>query len=204
MITFNELRISDNSGCLIIDCEVEQVDVYKNMFIQSIYIEYYKNANPASMPSEKALCVYDNTTSDVKVRAKRLNVRLDTIAKSDMGVTTFDNGLFYVIVNCGGDPNYTVLNMPCGYDDTRRLGVILDWKALYTRGMQYVNSLFNGCNSCPDLTGFEHFAVLWNALRMAISTCDWNLVNELWDKFLLAPSNPFTSSVAKVSGCGCR
>ena len=208
MVTFNELRISDERDCLIIDVEVEQVDVFKNMYLDSIYLEYYKNATPTGMPSEKAVVVWQNEKNDkTTTKAVRQYYRMDDTASSKMGVTSFDNGLFYGIVNLGGDPGGQVGYMPCGTDEPRRLGAILDWKAFYDRGMQYVNSLFNGCTPCPDLTGFEHFAVLWNALKMALSTCDWPMVSDLWDKFLLAPADVSINGgvTAKASsGCGCR
>lgn len=207
MVTFNELRIADDRKCLIIDFEVERVDVFKDMYVEAVYLEYYKNANPVGVPGEKAVTVWENTRDDNTIKAKRIYYRLNQSDATKMGVTTFDNGLFYVIVKCAGTPGYQISNMPCGSDNPYRVGAILDWKAFYDRGMQYVNSLFNGCNPCPDLTGFEHFAVLWNALKMAISTCDWNLVSDLWDKFLLAPSNDAfvpSSSTPKSSGCGCR
>lgn len=206
MVTFNELRISDDRSCLIIDCEVERVDVFKDMYIEAIYLEYYKNANPAGAPGEKAITVWENTNDDKSIKALRRYYRLTTTDSAQMGVSTLDNGLFYVIVKCAGEPGYQVTNMPCGSDDPYRWGAILDWKAFYTRGMRYVNSLASGCNACPDFTGFEHFAVLWNALKMALATCDWNLVKDLWQKFLLAPDevSGINSPVGRSSGCGCR
>ncbi len=204
MVIFNELRITEDAKCMVIDFEIEKVDVYKPMYIQSVYLEYYKNANAVSMPSGKAYCLYENKGEDRNVRAMRLNFPVDGLRNTDLGVTTFVNGLFYVIVNCGGEPASIVGYMPCTYDDTRRIGAILDWKAFYDRGMAYISSLFGPCSSCPDYTDFEHFAVLWEALKMAISTCDWNLVSELWDKFLLTPEAKAGETVVTRSGCGCR
>ena len=206
MITFNELRISDERDCLIIDIEVERVDVFKDMYIDSIYLEYYKNASVMDMPGPKSVLVYANENENPSVKAKRIYYRLDSYDSAKMGVSSFDNGLFYVIVNVGGTPTSQVAYMPCGTDEPKRIGAILDWKAFYERGMQYVNSLLNGCNPCPDLTGFEHFAVLWNALKMAIATCDWRLVSDLWNKFLLAPSDTSITINTRTgsSGCGCR
>ena len=204
MVIFNELRITEDAKCMVIDFEIEGVDVYKPMYIQSVYLEYYKNANAVSMPSEKAYRLYDNENSDPKVRAMRLNVPVDALRDTNFGTTTFVNGLFYVVVMCGGEPESIVGYMPCTYDDVRRVGAVLDWKAFYDRGMAYINSLFDPCSSCPEYTAFEHFAVLWNALKMAISTCDWNMVSELWDKFLLTPEDGAADAIVTRSGCGCK
>lgn len=204
MVTFNELRIAQDRKCLVVDCQVEDVDIYKDMYIKSVYLEYYKNANAASMPSSKAVCIYENRTDDTSVRAIRVSVPESSLSGFDMGVSTFANGLFYVIVNCDGTLPSNIVNYPCGYDETTKIGAVLDWYAFYSKGMSYLTSLFGACNPCPDYTDFEHFAVLWEALKMAISVCDWNLVAELWDKLLLTPGGAAGSVYASRSGCGCR
>jgi hypothetical protein len=204
MITFNELRIAEDGSCLIVDCEIENVDIYKDMYIKSVYLEYYKNANPSLIPSDKAYKMYENTSNNSSVQAVRLSLPVTSSALGTMGIGSFDNGLFYVIVDCDGDlPAKTAL-MPCGYDEQRKIGAILDWRAFYEKGMSYVTSLFGACNPCPDYTDFEHFAVLWEALKMALSVCDWNLVAELWDRFLLHPEGAVSVPAASRSGCGCR
>ena len=204
MIIFNELRITEDGGCIVVDCEIEGVDIYKDMYITSVYLEYYKNANAASMPSGKAYCLYENKTDDQSIRAVRLSFPKTKLPFTNFGVNTLDGGLFYVIVNCDGHFNGNPNDYPCRYDETTKIGAVLDWKLFYDRGMNYVVSLFSGCDPCPDYSAFEHFAVLWNALKMALSTCDWNLVADLWDKFLLAPEGVVAPAVSRRGGCGCR
>lgn len=209
MVTFNELRISEDRKCLIVDCEIENIDVYANMYIQSIYLEYYQNATAAGMPSEKAYLMYENTSEDATVKGKRLRLSSEALPLTGFNISSFDDGLFYVIVNCGGDLPASVTYLPCGYDETTRIGVIIDWKSFYNKGMQFVAGLYGGgCSSgqfCESPESFEDFLILWNALKLAISTCNWDLVNELWRRFLRAPlGSTKVSSIIRSSGCGCR
>ena len=208
MVVFNELRIAEDGGCLIVDCEIENVDLYKNMYIESIYIDYYKNTSAVTMPSDKAFLVYENKTGDTSVRAKRVSMSAVSLTRSEFGISSFDDGLFYVIVNCAGVPGSDIVNYPCGTDNPQRIGVILDWRAFYQRGMNYVGAILGTCrktNWCDSPDGFEDFIILWNALKLAIDTCDWTLVKDLWEKFLNAPFSIGASaqSTGRTGGCGC-
>ena len=207
MVIFNELRIAENRSCLTVDCYIEELTTYANMYIESIYIDYYKNTTPASMPGAKAYCLYENTEGDTSVRAVRRSLHEYTLPLTQFGIDKFDDGIFYVIVKCNGTlPASEIADLPCGADNTTTVGVIIDWKTVYEKGMQYVSSIYGPCASgCADLTGFEHFALLWNALRLAISVCDWQMVENLWNKILLSPSVASSgSSSSSSSPCGCR
>lgn len=209
MVIFNELRITEDRSCLIVDCEIESLDVYKDMYISDIRLEYYKNATAASMPSEKAYLLYENTDADTDVKSKRVVFRESDLGLTQFGVTEFRDGLFYVIVRCEGDLPASVINLPCTYDDSTKIGVVLDWKSFYERGMQYVSAMFGACGAksfCEYPAGFEDFVILWNSLKLAIDTCNWDLVNTLWDRIL---NQPITSGAAPVTpgvsrGCGCH
>lgn len=210
MVIFNELRIKEDGSCLVIDCEVENVDVYANMYIQKIYLEYYKKTSAASMPGENAFLVYENTLPDKSVRGKRVTLSVNALRFTHFGISSFDDGLFYVIVECGGEPLPEVSYMPCTYDDVRAIGVILDWKSFYTRGMQYVSALYGACgqkNFCDYPAGFEDFIILWNSLKLAINTCNWDLVASIWDRILALPEDVVSSGATHIpvsGGCGCR
>lgn len=209
MVIFNELRITEDATCLVVDCEIENVDVYANMYIQSIKLEYYKNFSVVSMPSEKAYVLYEKGENETAKRGKRITMKDTKLPETLFDIDTFEDGLFYVVVTCGGDPLPQVAYMPCTYDDNVKVGVVLDWASVYKRGMRYVASIYGVCgnpNFCEDPNGFEDFIILWNSLKLAIETCNWPLVSELWDKFLNAPYSltpAITTITGRSSGCGC-
>lgn len=208
MVTFNELRICEDGNYLIVDCEIDNVDVYKDMYIQNIYLEHYKDASALGMPGENAYLLYENKCDDAFVKGKRIVFPKSDLGYTKFGLSSFDGEVFYVIVECGGTPTADVAYMPCGADDTKTIGAVLDWGLFYRRGMGYIASLFDDCgNPCQPTDEFEHFILLWNALRLAIETCDWETVKDLWDKFRLAKGDKTSGGQSvfssRMTGCGC-
>ena len=202
MVLFNELRITEDRKCLIVDCEVDRVDLYSKMYIDSIYVEYYKNAPVSGMPSDKAFLLYEHDESN-PVKSVRRSMDEVALRASDFGIDSFKDGLFYVIVKCDGRIDDIPSGMPCGYDNVTDIAVILDWKSFYERGIGFVSSMFNNCgDKCAVPSGFEQFILLWNALKLAISVCDWEAVNMLWDNIIGTGKNGAAGGF--LAGCGCN
>lgn len=201
MVIFNELRLSEDKSEILVDCFMENLSVYDKMYIDTIYVEYYKNARTDGELSDKAIQIYSNEDKDMEVKAVRAKLSIDKSVIETFGITTFENGLFYVVVQCDGTPGTELFTLPCGYDDTKDVGVVLDWKRMYEIGMQYVAEMNRGCNPCGDWSGFDDFILIWNSLKVAIAACDFKMVEKLWNKFLRHISS--NSDTIAVS-CGCR
>ena len=199
MVTFNDLRISEDGSCLIVDVEITDLDIYSNMYIDSIYLDYYGTFS-SSLPSASAYTMYDNRDADQTVKHKRIVLPKAFLGMTNFGISSFDKGMFFVTVRCDGVLPSSIVNYACGYDDTVNVGVILDWKYFYQKGIQYAAGMVDPChNKCIDNTGFEDFILQWNALKLAVNTCDWMLAAKLWNKLV-----NHCPGVAKVSaGCGC-
>lgn len=206
MVIFNDLRITEDKQCLIVDCAIEDVDGYDGMYIDSIDVEYYKNMTDDGTPSDKSINLYTKPDGEVGSRSMRVTLNASQLNKKTFGTDTFDKGLFFVTVVCDGTPtNPSILaGYSCGADDTVDVGVAVDWHSIYTLGMSYASQLAYGCeDKCVQPSGFESFVLYWYALQLAISTCDWILVKSLWDKFLRAlVGNMGTSTL--TGGCGCK
>lgn len=197
MIRFDELRITDDKNMIVIECHVEDYDIYDEMYIKSIYLEYYKNRVSAGTPSDKAVEMYYDEDGSAAKRAIRVTLPIATLP-ADIGTDTFDRGLFYVYVNCDGNLSPSVATMQCGYDNTLDIGVILDWQFLYFKGMNYVANFAAYCNPCSDSTDFENYILLWNAIKFAVDTCDWVQLERLW------PAIVDSTSDFSIGGCGCN
>lgn len=205
MVIFNDLRITEDKECLIVDCYIEDIDGYDGMYIDSIDIDYYKNVTEDCQPSEHAINLYTHEDGET-FRALRKTLKRSDIVGKDFGTETFDGGLFFVVVRCDGNPtNLEVLaQYSCTMDNTVDIGVIIDWQRIYEQGMGYAAKLAYGCdNPCDSPVGFEQFIIYWYALQLAISTCDWPQVRKLWPKFLRAFGGGNASSTSS-SGCGCK
>lgn len=198
MVKFDDLRISEDRSSLTVECHVENYDVYSGMYIDQIYLEYYKNRGTVGVPSDKAILLFENHNDDpTVVKSVRKTITLDMLPP-DLGTTTFAGGLFYVYVICDGNINPQVGNMTCGFDNTLDVAVVPDWKMLYERIMPLVAKYAEGCSPCDDITGFGHLILMWYAFKYAIEVCDWITVDRLWDEFVGDAAGPVSRG-----GCGC-
>jgi len=196
MIRFDDIHLADDYSSLVVECHVEDYEVYSNMYIKSIYLEYYKNRGTIGVPSQKAIQIYDNSTPDTSVKSVRATVNAASL--TGIGTDTFQKELFYIYVNCDGTLDPTVSSMDCDMDVTLDVGVVLDWKFVYQKGMKYIAGVASCKNTCEDVDNFESFILLWNALKMAADVCDWAQLERIWPKLVATPG---TSS---NYGCGCN
>lgn len=198
MVTFDDLRISSDKQSVVVECHVDQYDIYKDMYIKSIHIEYFRNRGVVGVPGEHAICIYENTEPDTTVQQIRKTLSVNSLSADKFGTDKFDGGLFYVTVQCDGNLPASAASYGCWADNTVDVGVILDWQVLYHQGMQYVAALTDACNVCDSMSDFEHFILVWNAIKLAIDTCDWVQLDKLWPD-LVGGTVPVDGS-----GCGCK
>ena len=203
MVKFDELRISEGGQYLTVECHVENYDMYREMYIQSIYLEYYKDRGSAGM-SDKALLLFENhneTPSDVRGVRKRISVDEIPGWFAEGG---FERKMFYVYVTCDGNPTGAhaaeMEERSCTFESTKDIGVIVDWKALYKLIMPLVAGFAANCSGCDVPDNFEHMILLWNAFRFAIDTCDWATAERIWDELM---GNSASSPIGSA-GCGCN
>ena len=204
MVIFNDLRITEDKDCLIVDCYIEDIDGYAGMYIDSVYVDYYENVTTFGVPTEKAIKLYEHVDGK-NDRAIRKVLKKSQLNASTFGTDTFDKGLFFITVRCDGTPtNPSILEgYSCGRDDVVDVGAALDWKSVYERGIGYAAKLADECNTCENLGGFKDFIFLWYALQLAISTCNWDEVRKLWKKIWRKKSMGAVHPALK-SGCGCK
>ncbi len=195
----------DDKTRLVIDCFVEGLEIYKDMYIKNIYVDYYGNREE-HLPSAKCIQVYKNEDKDgnpvTTVQAVRVTLDASNAAvEEQFGITSFERGLFYVTVECDGTLPATVSTMSCGYDNTVDYGIIVDWEILYTLGMRYATSYNFGCRKCKEEDNFETFVLMWNSIKMAVQSCDFSVLERFWAKFVRL----FTGSDVPIvsAGCGC-
>lgn len=195
MVRFDELHISEDKKSLVIECHVEDYSIYSQMYIKSIYLEYYKNRVTGNTPSDKAILVYENTEDYTDVKGVRKHITQDMITQ--MGIESFDKGMFYVYVTCDGTLPPEAATFGCWADNAFDIGVVVDWQMLYQMGMQYVSS-FTCKNPCGLSEEFGQFIIAWHAIKLSIDSCDWLQLEKLWET-LVGAGTP-----VQVGGCNCR
>lgn len=207
MVIFNDLRISDDKQSLIVDCFIENLNVYSGMYIKEIAVDYYKNVETSGTASEDAITIYENRTDDTSVKAVRACLTVDEIKKHEtFGAAKLAGGLFYVFVTCEAESSAAVAalgTLPCGYDQTSDIGIVPDWELLYRIGLKNINDMAFACfDKCNDSTNFIQFLLLWSSLKLAMNSCEYAIVEDVWDRILKLFSFD-ENGVSIVNGCGC-
>lgn len=193
MIKFNELRISEDKSYLKVNCQVENLDGYSNVYIDGIYAIKYTDFKPTA----SSFSDYSDT-SKVVIYDGDPTKHIEIAKSSENFSGGLSGALYFILVTHTGNVSTSLLAYDCSADEQITYGVVLDWEKVYSEGMQYALQFFKNCGeNCNDNRAWEDFILRWEAFKLAISTCDWVLVSELWDSLFSR-----TKAVAS-SGCGC-
>lgn len=203
MVNFNELRINDDKSSLIIDCSVEDLTIYENMYIKSAELYYYKNTNSSGEPVNlsKVITVFDNEDDDTTIKHIRKCVPVTALTESSIGTSTYDKGIFFVRITCDGTLPASVSQFACGMDETVDIGVVVDWATMFRYGMGFVASVDVCGDMCQSKAGYEQFILTWFSIKLALAACDFAQLGILWDRFLKLTNY---STVNNTSTCGCH
>lgn len=176
MIRFNELRVTSDRKHLVIDVQIEELDYYQDVFLDTIIIDTQKTFIPTG-PSSKPLMTIDCG----RVKHYRDYIDIDTIA---------DN-LFFVYAISVGEPLETT---PCGLTEQSILGVTYDKYPMYLQGMSLLNQL-NGCDPAGDLIDY---ILTHKAFDISLQTGNYLKAIEYWNEF-------FNEKEKNISyKCGCH
>lgn len=177
MVKFNELRISKDEKYLIIDVQILNDPIYKNTYIDAIYVDTQKTFVNTG-PSNKCLtcCVFENNEKHV---IKYIDI--DSIS---------DN-LFFIWVTTKGE---VLEDAPCTTKRKLNLGVTYNMYLMYNNIMKYVNTL-DTCNPNKD---FIDFILQKEAFELALKTEHYCKAIEFWNKFY---KNQYNKDIKSCS-CG--
>ena len=91
MISWNELRITPNGKFLIIDVEVQNLDYFKDVYLESLQMNVYSKADDfiEAMPDSKSISLWEG--DDVPRKRVRKYIDIDGIS---------DNLIFSFIIVC--------------------------------------------------------------------------------------------------------
>jgi len=206
MISFNELRFSEDLLSLEIDCELENTgsgEENEGYYIAAAYLEYYKNRNATGAPSSKSLIVFNNTEDDETVKSFSRTgdnaVNKSELSIRDNGVSKFSGELFYLIVSCKKTVDDSAEDDAYRYEIVNEIAAVLDWQKVYEIGMRYVASITNkkldNCN-IPD--NLEQFVIVWHALELVLESKDIDMLDRLWSRFV-----SFSGGAVAGSPCNC-
>lgn len=203
MISFNELRITPDGKYLVIDVQVQNLDYYKDVYLDSIHIDTQQTFIETG-PSNKPIYSYIVPDNEQFIYTQDCGCRVITEQNEDILVDEFGtkhirqfididsigNNLFFVWVVTKGNPTE---DTPCGMKDAITLGVVYNKLPIYNISMKYINSI-EGCDIPRE---FMDFIFRKKAFEACLEVGNYNQAIKYWNKF-------FTDiKESQVSNCNC-
>lgn len=185
MVVFQDLRITPDGKELCINTSIAPYSFYEGEHISKIEIdtdETWSPDGPSSSP------VY---SKEIDGQEKEVSLVLDA---SEFGWSDFSGHMLYVYVSVDGGPSE---DPGCGWDLQTSLGVVLWWKPIYQKGIQFVRKVVDNCCDIPR--EFIDYILRLKSLELSLRTAQYVQANDLFSKWFKD-----IDGRAVPSPCGCR
>ena len=194
MITFDQLRVSDDGKRMYINLHVNNADYFQNIYLDSLVITTADKVSETSphLPSEDYIYIKEFTDNE-----READFVLQPVDMNEkFSKSSFSSDLFFVYVKVKGTPDPCT---PCRLDEEITLGVTFDENLLYQKVMQYTKSLADDCTIPVE---FIDFILLWNAFKASIETEHYIPAIKYYN-MLFEKSNT-VASYEMIKPCGCH
>lgn len=199
MIKFNECRITEDGGKLIIEASVNNMDYYDDVYIESVIIDTdrtYTPNGPSGNPVYSRSFVPEDTEDsrsnyvDRKYPGeKKISLRL---CSEDFEGASINSNMFFVYVIATGIPSP---DTPCGMDNQYVMTVAVNLRPVYNNAMKFINELNVDCR-IPK--GFIDMILRLKGLSLSLKTGHMNKAIDIWHRLLK------DRSVPNHKGCRCN
>lgn len=179
MLVFNELRITDDNKCLIIDASVENLSYFDNVKIGKVFIETQKTWI-ADGPSKKAIPVYEPNVIeqfDVVHDTKGKHIRLE-IPKPVIDMSKYQMYFVYIKADITNAPE--ALEAPCSCSKDKIVGVAINMHYMYNLFLKGIKDLEKDCSNQKNFT--DLFLRFW-AVNSSIKAGNYPLAIKYWNMF---------------------
>lgn len=185
MVVFQDLRITPDGKELCISASVAPYNFYEGEYISKIEIDTDQTWSPDGPSSSP---VY---SKEIDGRDKEVSLVLDA---SEFGWNDFSSHILYVYISVDGGPS---MDPGCGWDSLTTLGVVLWWKPIYQKGIQFVRKVVDNC--CDISREFIDYILRLKSLELSLRTAQYVQANALFSKWFKN-----IDGRAVPSPCGCR
>ena len=190
MVNFDDLRISPDGCCLIIDASIDSANYYSNRYITEIWVDSDLTFNNSVSPSSKAVKLIIPEGG-----IKRFNEQIPTSTFQPLlsGSPNLKGHILFFFVSVEGTISGTA---PCGGDNNVYIGVAVDWNTLYHNSLAFMKPVTKNCCDIPR--EFIDYILRMKSLEYAIKTGHITVAKQVWDNFF-SKKKKVISSV-----CGCN
>lgn len=218
MIVINECRIDAEGKCLIIEAQVDSMNYYDRVYIDSVIIdnnETYVASGPSSNPiyqktfdpiapviltddtnchyitTEDSDCKCGNIYTDALFHKRHIRI---AIPEKELKGSSLNDNIFFVYLVAAGYPEP---DCPCGMDNMYTMAVAVNMRPIYNMAMGYIKELNSYCQ-VPK--GFIDMILRIKAFELSMKTGHYPIAFEQWKA--LFKNKKKVSSLKKHCGCG--
>lgn len=194
MLQFNELKITADNKCLIIDVQVEDLPYFNKVKIDSVLMDT-QDTWLSSGPSDKAVVLYsqDNTALDTLGDNSGRHIRLE-IEKPLISPADNNMYIIYAVADTSSAPE--ALEAPCDCSQDTVVKVVVNLHILYNYLMKGIREIENDC-SLP--VNFINSFLQEQAVEACLRTGNYAQAVKYWKKFFMGKPLTVTSKQ-----CGCH
>lgn len=182
MIDIKECNIDILNKALVIKAAVKNEEYYTDVYISKVTIDTDDTFIPNG-PSNTS--IYTRSFEN----EKEIELELSPLV---LGLDNLQDNVFYVYIEATGTP---APNTPCGKDNIITVGIAINFESIYPIAMNYIREIESKC-TIP--TGFIDMILKVKALKLAVKTCNYTMVNKLWKKLFKGKIEPSVKY-----NCGC-
>lgn len=194
MLNFNELRLTPDNKCLIIDVSVEDISYFENVTIDSIFIDTQETWVPNG-PSDKAVVVYspENKVLDIIQDGEGRHVRLE-IQKPLIDTSAKQMYFVYAIADTSNAPDAALA--PCTCSNERILGTVVNTYYLYSTLLTGIKEIAADCGNTKN---FINSFLRLQSIDASIRAGNYPLAIKYWNMF-------FNEEIKEINykPCGCH
>ena len=190
MLQWNELRITEDSKHLVIDVQVQNLDYYKNVHLQSLYMNVYNKSSDyvAPMPDSKSILLWQyeppqEVTEEGEHKPKHIRKFIDIDGLSE--------NLFFVYAIADGEATD---DTPCGCKNHVLMGVVYNNQALYRNSINTISTT----STCAPNQELIDYILNVKLFEFSLKAGDYRAAIDFWNTTF--KNNDKTSK----KSCGCH
>ena len=180
MVYFNELRIDEKTGKLIVDCAI-LTEALSSVYITKVEVTTHEGINTTNPASSTIIYTKEYEGTATKAIREIFDASSDT--------------MYFVMVYWGGTPPLTA---PCSMDTNPILACTVDTCPIYNKMLTQIKEVLY--QECTLPQNFIDYFLQYKAFQIAVDTEHYDEAITLYKKYFL---NSNSSSSTFTVGCGC-
>ena len=180
MLQWNELRLTPDGKYLVMDVQVQELDYFKDVYIDNIQLNVYNTPESfiTPVPDSNSIMIWEDTSSK-NLRRVREFIDIDTI----------QDKLFFVYATAKGTAGS---DTPCGAKNPLLVGIVYNKALLHTNSVKVLRTL----DECVPSKELIDYILMLKAFELSISLGDYKAAISYWNK-KTTKGHTFTTN------CGC-